>query len=251
MLLFWFPATLELLSFLDSLSLHCFKSTSPPLPLPSLFLSNSLSPFPSTIFIPRSFPWFLPGIILIHIHPFQSLFPSLSLSLFLSLLSILFIALRYHFNIPSSPKTSSFRPKLFFPSFYYFLHHIKPANFPPSPLITIHYESSSMTNLFLLSPSFSSNFTTPLAATLRSNRKKVRKKKKNSVSSLSLGGFQHPRNHQLQREREGERDEEERFLGERLFHPLRSHSYLSRYKRAQPPVSRVLHHQRVVECVEH
>lgn len=171
MLLFWFPATLELLSFLDSLSLHCFKSTS----VPSSFLSNSLSLFPSESFH-HIYSTFLsmvsPRIILIHIHPFQSLLLSLSLSLFFSLLSILFIALRYHFNIP--PQNLVFHPKLFFPSFYYFLHHIKPANFPRSPLITIHYESFSMTNPFLLSlsPSFSSNFTSPFAATLRVTEKK-------------------------------------------------------------------------------
>ena len=114
---------------------------------------------------------------------------SLSLSLSLSLPPFHFVYRTPLPFIPSSPKTSSFRPKLFFPSFYYFLHHIKPANFPPSPLITIHYESSSMTNLFLLSPSFSSNFTTPLAATLRSNRKKVRKKKKKQRFLVVTGGL--------------------------------------------------------------
>lgn len=85
MLLFWFPATLELLSFLDSFSLSLCTVLSPlhPLPfLPSFFLSNSLSPFPSESFhhiYSTFFSMVSPRIILIHIHPFQSLPLSLSL----------------------------------------------------------------------------------------------------------------------------------------------------------------------------
>lgn len=82
---FFFGSLLLLNSCLSSTLFLCtVLSPFHPLSLSPLFFSPTRShpflPNRSTIFIPRSFPWFLPGIILIHIHPFQSLLPSLSLS---------------------------------------------------------------------------------------------------------------------------------------------------------------------------
>ena len=156
---FFFRLCSSTLVFLSILFLHCFKSTSlsssSPFSthIPDCFQPPRLSVASSKLFL-HVYPTFFSSspspparlrIILIHIHPFQ----------FLRYFPFVYRALSpFH---PLSPVKvyplfpSSFLSQLSYPlplpsPFYYFLHHIKPREFP-SISRTHSFESSSMTNL--------------------------------------------------------------------------------------------------------